>query len=236
MASLNHSPEELRAWFRNVEPICAELFNAAHAMCGNYDLAEYALRSAILDVWLESAGGGMGFRERLRGALRREAFAAALSDETDDAEFTWNGLPAAPEDDPVLAQLARERVQTQRLATLRYGCGLSPKAIARLTGLGPRQVRGELDRFVARCRRNFPHPDRARVEALIARSIRKQLSRGGADAPQPSQVYRAFEAEADGAGRAGHGLSRALSVVLTALLALAGAAAFWLFAVLVRPV
>ena len=48
---------ELRAWFRNVEPLYAELFNAAHAMCGNYDLAEYALRSAILDVWLQNAEG-----------------------------------------------------------------------------------------------------------------------------------------------------------------------------------
>ncbi len=232
---MNHSPEELRAWFHNVEPICAELFNAAHAMCGNYDMAEYALRSAILDVWLENAGGGMGFRERLRGALRREAFAAALSDEADDAEFTWPGFGVAPENDPVLAQLSQERVQTQRLAALRYGCGLSPKAISRLTGLGPRQVRGELNRFEARCRRNLPRQDRARVDALIARRIRKQLSRVN-DAPQPSQVYRAFAAEADGAGHAGHGLSRAISVALTALLALAGAAAFWLFAVLVRPI
>ena len=75
---MQQTSDQLRSWFRNVEPICAELFNAAHAMCGNYDLAEYALRSAILDVWLQNAGSGMGFRERLRGALRREAFDAAL--------------------------------------------------------------------------------------------------------------------------------------------------------------
>ena len=233
---MQHSTTELRAWFRNVEPICAELFNAAHVMCGNYDLAEYALTSAILDVWLESAGGGMGFRERLRSALRREAFAAALSDEADDAEFTWPGFSAGSEDDPMLMQLVQERVQTQRLAALRYGCGLSPKAISRLTGLGARQVRGELDRFEARCRRNLPRPDRVRTDALLARRIRRQLSRGGADTPSPSQVYRAFEAEASGARHGGHRLSRAVEIALTALLALAGAGAFWLFAVLVRPV
>lgn len=232
---MHPTSDELHAWFRNVEPICAELFNAAHAMCGNYDLAEYALTSAILDVWLENAGGGMGFRERLRGALRREAFEAALSDEAEDAEFTWTGFTAGAEDDAVLSQLAQERVQTQRLAAMRYGCGLSPKAIARLTGLGPRQVRGELDRFEARCRRGLAKPDRVRVDALIAREIRRQLSRGGADAPRPSQVYRAFEAEAEGARHAGHRLSRAVEIALAALLALAGAGAFWLFAVLVQP-
>ena len=51
--------EALRAWFRQVEPIYPELFNAAHAMCANDDLAEYALRCAVLEVWMQNAGGGM---------------------------------------------------------------------------------------------------------------------------------------------------------------------------------
>ena len=89
---------ELRAWFRNVEPLYAELFNAAHAMCGNYDLAEYALRSAMLDAWLQDPSAGMGFRERLRASLRREAFDAALSEEGRAAEFTWPGLPRDRDD------------------------------------------------------------------------------------------------------------------------------------------
>ena len=28
--------EALRDWFKAVEPLCAELFNAAYVMCGNY--------------------------------------------------------------------------------------------------------------------------------------------------------------------------------------------------------
>ena len=52
---MQQTSEELRAWFKGVQPIYVELFNAAHVMCGNYDLAEYALRSAILDVWLQNA-------------------------------------------------------------------------------------------------------------------------------------------------------------------------------------
>ena len=227
--------EQLRAWFRNVEPIYPELFNAAHAMCGNYDLAEYALRSAILDVWLQNASGGMGFRERLRSALRQEAFDAALSEDADRAEFTWPGCTDAS-DDPVLKQLAQERVEIQRLAVLRHGCGLPPKAIARLTGMGQNQVRAELSRFEARCRRNLSGQDRARADQLIARRLKRLLAQGGPGIPQPSQVYRAFEAEADGAQVTGHRVSRVVGRVLMALLALACAAAFWLFAVLVQPV
>ena len=121
---MQHTSEELRAWFRNVQPLCAELFNAAHVMCGNYDLAEYALRSAILDVWQQNASSGMGFRERLRAALRREAFSAALSDEGRAAEFTWPGPGTEQDDGPIATQLGQEAIRTQRLVMLRHGCAL----------------------------------------------------------------------------------------------------------------
>ena len=160
--------EQLRVWFRNVEPIYAELFNAAHAMCGNYDLAEYALRSAILDVWLQNVSGGMGFRERLRSALRLAAFEAALSEDAEDAEFTWPGVDGAREDDPILGQLAQEPVELQRLVVLRHGCGLPVKAISQLTGDSQSQIRAELSRFESRCRRRLSGQDRGRAEALIS--------------------------------------------------------------------
>ena len=226
--------EQLRAWFRNVEPIYAELFNAAHAMCGNYDLAEYALRSAILDVWLQNASEGMGFREHLRAALRQEAFDAALSDDARQAEFTWPGY-ADENDDPILRQLSQERVELQRLAVLRHGCGLSLKAVSRLTGASQNQIRAELSRFEARCRRSLSGQNRARAEQLISRRLKKLLTQSGPGVPQPGQVYRAFEAEADGAQITGHRVSRVVGRVLMGLLALACAAAFWLFAVLARP-
>lgn len=228
--------EQLRSWFRNVEPIYAELFNAAHVMCGNYDLAEYALRCAILEVWQQNAGSGMGFRERLRGALRQAAFESALSDDALGAEFTWPGIGEDASDDPILRQLAQERVETQRLVLLRYGCGLSPRAISRLTDQSQSQLRAEQSRFESRCRRALSGQDRARVEALIARRAKRLLSQGGPGVPQPGQVYRAFEAEVDGAQVTGHRVSRIAGRVLAAVLALACAAAFWLFAVLVQPV
>ena len=226
--------EALRDWFKSVEPMCAELFNAAYVMCGNYDLAEYALRSAVLNAWLQNAAPGMGFRERLRGALRSAAFSAALSDEGIAAEFTWPGIGAPDADDAVLAQLSEERVQTQRLVLLRHGCGLSLRAIAQLTELSQAQARAELRRFEARCRRRLSRQARARTEAMISRQAKRLLARRGPGTPHPQQVYRAFEAEALGARDGGQRVSRVVGAALTLLMALACAGAFWLFAVLVR--
>jgi len=232
---MQHTSEELHAWFRNVQPLCAELFNAAHVMCGNYDMAEFALRCAILDVWLQQATGGMGFRERLRGALRREAFAAALSDEGRTAEFTWPGPGTGQDESPIAAQLGQEAIRTQRLVMLRHGCALPLRQVCRLTGMTQRQVRTELSRFEARCRRRLPAQDRARAEALIARQAKRLLSRNSPDTPQPGQVYRAFEAEAEVIHSSGPRVWRVAGSLLLALMALMCAGAFWLFAVLVQP-
>ncbi|MDO4865018.1 MAG: hypothetical protein Q4C10_00545 [Clostridia bacterium] len=232
---MQQTSDQLRSWFRNVEPICAELFNAAHAMCGNYDLAEYALRSAILDVWLQNAGSGMGFRERLRGALRREAFEAALGPGADEAEFTWPGIPSPRDGEPILSLAAQERLETQRLLVLRYGCGLSLRAVTQLTGVSQAKVRSELERFETRCRRSLSGQDRSRAEALIARRMKRMLGRPAPGNPQPGQIYRAFEAEAGGAQLTEHRVSRVVTGALAALLALACAGAFWLFAVLSVP-
>ena len=226
--------EALRDWFKAVEPVCAELFNAAYVMCGNYDLAEYALRSAILNAWLQDTGTGMGFRERLRAALRRAAFSSALSDEGIEAEFTWPGIGKVDADDPILAQLSNEKVQTQRLVLLRHGCGLSHRSIAQLTELSQAQARGELRRFVSRCRRRLDKSERGRAEAMIARQAKRLLARRGPGTPHPAQVYRAFEAEALSSGGGGQRISRVLGAALMLLMALACAGAFWLFAVLVK--
>ena len=226
--------EQLHAWFKTVQPVYAELFNAAYAMCGNYDLAEYALRSALLDVWLQNIGAGMGFRERLRGALRREAFDAALSDEGLSAELDWPGVSPPRDGDGIQALLCREAIDVQRLVMLRYGCGLSPRAIARLADWPQSRVRGELERFEARCRRSLSGADKSRAEALIARRARRILSQGGAGIPHPAQVYRAFEAEAGGMEGTGRRASRVVGHIVMGLTALLCAGAFWLFAVLVQ--
>ena len=222
--------EALRAWFKRVEPLYPELFNTAHVICGNYDQAEYALRSAILDVWAQNADGGMGFREKLRSAVRDEALRAASDGAS---EFTWPGFTALV-DDPLIRQAARENIDTQRLLMLRHGVGLSPGRIAKLTGMAASQVRGALDRFEARCRRGLSAQERSRFDALFARAARRALGvRAGI--PHPAAIYRAFEAEASQLQVSDHRLGQVVYRVLALAMAAICAVLFWLFAVLVQP-
>jgi len=222
----------LRAWFRRVEPLYPELFNTAYAICGCYDQAEFALRSAIVEVWLQSAEGGIGFREKLRGAILEESLRLAREDDA-NAEFNWPGL-ADDGDDPLMGMAVRERVENQRLLMLRHGVGLSPGRIAAITDMSPRQVRAVLNRFEARCRRRLPRQERARFDASMARALRRQLNaREGI--PHPAAVYRAFEAEASNLQMSEHRISRFAYRLLVVLLALMCALLFWLFAVLVQP-
>ena len=224
--------EALRAWFRRVEPFYPELYNTAHAICGNDAQAEYALRCAILDVWAQNADGGMGFREKLRAALRSEALDAARNPEGRKAEFTWPGF--SPAGDALSRQAAAESIETQRVLMLRYGVGLTPGRVALLTGQSLSQVRAALERFEARCRRTLSGQERSRFSQLFTRSARKQLeSRAGI--PHPAGVYRAFEAEAAGLQVSEHRVSRVVYRVLALLMSLVCAALFWLFAVLVQP-
>ena len=220
----------LRAWFKRVEPLYPELFNTAHVICGNYDQAENALRGGILDVWAESGEGGMGFRERLRGAVREEALRLSRSD---SADFTWPGITETV-DDPISAQAAKEDIEIQRLLILRHGVGLSPGRIALVTGMPASLVRSTLARFEARCKRRLPAKDQPRFERLLVQSMRRQLNaRSGI--PHPAAVYRAFEAEAAALQPPAHRLSTIIYRVLVLVMALVCAALFWLFAVLVQP-
>ena len=98
--------DALRSFYSRVTPAIPELFNMAHAICGNYDLAEYSLQYTLMEAWVGESHGGMGFREGLRNTLRRVALDEALENRDDPPEFTWNGLNADG-DDPALHQLAQ---------------------------------------------------------------------------------------------------------------------------------
>ena len=224
--------ESLRAWFKQLEGIYPELYNTAHVICGNDSQAEYALRSAILEVWVENAEGGMGFREKLRSAVRSEALRVLAEEPDPSAEFTWPGIPDTASD-PLLRQAAKETPEVQRALMLRHGVGLSIKRVSALTNMVPGQVRTALARFETRARRALPAQQRSRFEQLFSRAARKLLnSRTGI--PHPSTVYRAFEAEASQLQVPSHRVSKVIYRVLVLVMALVCAGLFWLFAVLVQ--
>ena len=132
----------------------------------------------------------------------------------------------------MLALAAREAPEAQRMILLRYGCGLSPRAIAPFLGCSAQEVRAVLERFESRCRKQLPERERRKAEQRIAREAHRALALRAPDMPSKERVYRDFEAEAMSLARGVPRVSRILGRLLIALMALTCAAMFWLFAVL----
>ena len=78
---MNNLTEELQLYFARIKPIYRELFGMAHAICGNYETAEYVLQRAVLEGWTrnERSSRRVGFRESVRGALKRIAVQEAAN-------------------------------------------------------------------------------------------------------------------------------------------------------------
>lgn len=224
----------LRAYFSRVVPVIPELFNAAHAICGNYDLAAYALQYTLMEVWVGESHGGIGFREGLRSTLRRVACEEALEMRTETPEFTWNGLSAQSED-PVLMQLAQESVETRRAVALKYGCDLPVSRVARLMERPAGEIKELLDRFERRLRRKLGESERRRSESLIQRALRQAFARTDESMPSLSTIYRSFVQEASETQRPKYLAARILRKALCVLLALICAVLFWFAAALVHP-
>ena len=65
--------DDLRAFFARAKPYYRELFNMAHAICGNYELAEYAVQSAMLEVFRRGTPRSRaGLRETLRAQKKAD--------------------------------------------------------------------------------------------------------------------------------------------------------------------
>ena len=231
--------DRLRVYFARVKGVYRELFNMAHAICGNYELAEYAVQRALLTCFLRSGRlkSRVGFRENLRAAVRREAVEQVLL--LGDAELNWDGFREDAIDgaqgDLVLSMASGESSDARRLIMLRYGCGLRAGRIARVLKVPPKQIKSALDRFERRVRRRIPAKERGRVDARIALSARAWLSQHAASVPDTGTVYRSFEAEVMETGGGGTHFSRIFAAVLTGILAVFCAGVFWLTMVLLQP-
>lgn len=225
------TPEMMRAFYSRVTPILPELFNMAHAICGNYDLAEYALQCALLEVWFGEAHAGIGLKENLRTAVRR--FSTAELTENHVAEITWNELENVG-DDLMLETLALESTEVRRIAALKYGCGLSASKIARLMNTSTGSIHDALLRLEKRIRRRSGISAR-RYEAEMTASIRSEFKHSE-NMPAPGAIYRAFAAEASQVHRTNVWFSKLLKRIAALLLALLCAFVFWLAAALIQPI
>lgn len=231
--------DEFRVYFSRVKPVYRELFNMAHAICGNYEMAEYALQCAILECYQKSGRikSRVGFRENLRNILMRIAVGQSLL--LDGIELTWDDLRADAIDgaqgDFILTMASEESLDARRILMLRYGCGIRPGQIAKLMNTAPAQVSRTLERFEKRISRRLPLRERARVENRIAQTARAQLTAPTAGTPDVGTVYRSFEAEAMQVTKPRGRISRIVSAVITGILVLFCAVIFWVIMVLLQP-
>ena len=227
--------DDFQLYFSRLRPICHQLFNLAHAITGSSEQAEYCLQYAMLDCWAagDASASRHGFREGLRTSAMRTALRIAG---TEDVEYDWDGLTAEDgELDPLLNLIAQESVELRRVLTLRYGCSLSPRRIARLVDADTSRVQSLLKRFEARIRHKLSAGDRRRVESLLTQAIRGRMSQPGPLAPEMNSVFRTFQADAASISRSGRLPARILRGVLAAVLAVMCIVAFWLAAVLMQP-
>ncbi len=224
--------DDTRLYIGRIRPIYHQLFNEAHAICGDSRRAEYALQCAILDYWQETARSRRGgFRDGLRNTLIQTAIRTAMDRSSATGEATWDEMTAQG-DDGVLALIGSEPRDMRRVLALKYGCNLSNLRIGRLMGLEPSRVQTALMRFEARTRRKLGGVHGAKFDALMRRAARIDFARPCAAEPDINAVLRAFQADAGSLPVRSHAATHIFHYALTGFLILICMAAFWLIAVL----
>jgi len=232
---MNERTDELRLYFARVKPVYRELFGMAHAISGNYDVAEYCLQRAILQGFLSRRRfrSARGFRESLKSDMRR----IALSGDMEEHELTFDGFTQSaldgPAADPMRRLIEQEDAGTRRLVLLRFGCGLNPRQIARALDMPVRQAEVLVSRFEKRVKRRLDPAQRAHVEARLEDICREELLSGAA--PDVGALFRTFEAEAAGTIKP-VGIVPKVAARLLYVAALLFLAVFiWLVAAVIRP-
>ena len=220
-----------------------ELFRAAHALTGNMELAELTLGGALLTAYLHRHEwqGRVGNREGLMRAVRSVAALEMQSADRVEYPDDWNGLAQlTPEETrhPHMAEyLASQSVTSRRAVTLRYGCHLDARRIARFAGLDEGECLDAL-RGAQRAAERYSGQSRKQsaraAQRLLVQTVRDDMARPGDDLPDIGLIMR--EVERDAAGREDRRgtVWRSASVLLAILGVAACAALFWLLAILLE--
>lgn len=223
-----HQPDAIPAYQKKLTPMLRGLQRAAYAMTGNRSISEYALHTALVEAYMRRSDwhGRLGFREELLRALR----AVTLTDAARirRAEQDWPGL--LPDDsDPVIAVLTDEDVEVQRVVALRFGCGLTPREIALLTGMRQDAVREIASSFRLQAERSLKRAGKPirQSDKTIAYALRRNLNREGDDVLLPGQVLRTFEQDAQSMRPPRHLIRKTFKWIFGILWALLLAAMFW---------
>lgn len=223
-----------------VRPMYDELFQCAFALTGNLELAEYVLRSALLEAYLRRGEWRerMSFREGIAYALRAVAMTELRRIRSVGGfELDWTlpaGMNLTGEEAALRDRVERESPRTQRLMLLIYGCGLKAAQAGQALSLSPPGVREGQRRLLSRLQR-ASRLGRREMEARMEALSEKLLLSPCPQAPSCGQMLRAFERDAQGQTARRTSAGRVASVIFLVAGALLCAVLFWLLTVLLEP-
>lgn len=237
---MRRSIEDPHGFIERVRPMYDELFQCAFALTGNLELAEYVLRSALLEAFLRRGEWRerMSFHEGIAYALRAVAMAELRRIRSVGGfELDWtlpSGVNLTGEEAALRDRVERESPRTQRLMLLTYGCGLKAVQAGQALSLSAPGVKEGQRRLLSRLQR-ASGLGRREIEARMEALSEKLLLTPCPEAPACSQMLRAFERDAQGQSGRRTSAGRVASVTFLIVGALLCALLFWLLTVLLEP-
>ena len=237
---MKRSIDDPHGFIERVRPMYDELFQCAFALTGNLELAEYVLRSALLEAYLRRGEWRerMSFHEGIAYALRAVAMTELRRIRSVGGfEVDWalpSGVNLTGEEMALLSRVERESPRTQRLMLLTYGCGLKAAQAGQALSLSAPGVKEGQHRLLSRLQR-ASRLGRREMEARMETLSEKLLLTPCPEAPACSQVLRAFERDAEGQTGRKASAGRVAGVTFLFVGALLCALLFWLLTVLLEP-
>ncbi len=211
-----------QSFIEKAKPLMAGAYQTALLITDDADAAEDALGAALLDVYLDGAGGDKrALRDKLRHSVKVCAMEqAGTSRQGIDEGGDWS-LGTAHGDNPLYEALLMRPRNAQRYLMLRGFAGINAGKAASMCGLDARTARLETENIL----KSVPGGNEREFN---------RLCRGILAAPDLTGVFRSFEKDAVMTAHRHRG-----SRLLGFLLALAGILIcmllFWIMTVLLEP-
>jgi len=232
---LSNNPGDRQEFLHSVRPLTGSLFNVAHVITGNCELAELATQEALTDVFLakKQRRGAANLRAELLRSTRSFAL-MELRRREKNTELDWRGFSNSEESGPFIARLSEEPIEAQRAMALRFGCGLNIKNISDAMGLSVDTARDLIKESLSHLekvsKRERSHP----IEREAAHEIKRYLSRPGSAASDPGAILRYFEQTAADIAPSKRLLNTAFRWFFMTLGIIICAVTFWVLAVLME--
>ena len=214
------------AFIRSVRPHIRYFYRASYAITADHRLAEQVLMEALVRSYLKkAASAAAGLHDAVLAHIRASAFefleGAAPPDE-------WQGLPLpADGQDPYTALFSGDDLLTQRVVVLRYGCAMTVREIASVTGLSDETVKERLTAARRRVARTLKKDGAAREDRACLRVVRRAMSLDGGDKIDTDYIIAELEREIAARHRPRQYVQQALKGVLFVALGLTLCALLW---------